>query len=49
MIIHRSSGGNYALVTQKPLVGRAKQGKQQVGEVEVWALEVFSVAHISQA
>ncbi|KAK9152546.1 hypothetical protein Sjap_000026 [Stephania japonica] len=28
--------------------GRAKQGGQRVGEMEVWALEGFGVAHILQ-
>ncbi|KAL0302250.1 UNVERIFIED_CONTAM: DNA-directed RNA polymerase subunit beta, partial [Sesamum calycinum] len=40
--------GHYALVTQQPLRGRAKQGGQRVGEMEVWALEGFGVAHILQ-
>nr|YP_010953094.1 RNA polymerase beta subunit [Amorphophallus yunnanensis]WMQ76003.1 RNA polymerase beta subunit [Amorphophallus yunnanensis] len=46
--IHGRSGGHYALVTQQPLRGRAKQGGQRVGEMEVWALEGFGVAHILQ-
>ncbi|RWR77870.1 RNA polymerase beta subunit chloroplast [Cinnamomum micranthum f. kanehirae] len=46
--IHGRSSGHYALVTQQPLRGRAKQGGQRVGEMEVWALEGFGVAHISQ-
>ncbi|KAF2282413.1 hypothetical protein GH714_043902 [Hevea brasiliensis] len=32
--IHGRSSGHYALVTQQPLRGRAKQGGQQVGEME---------------
>ncbi|KAM6547288.1 hypothetical protein CsatB_018964 [Cannabis sativa] len=40
--------GHYALVTQQPLRGRAKQRGQRVGEMEVWALEGFGVAHILQ-
>ncbi|WOH13471.1 hypothetical protein DCAR_0832981 [Daucus carota subsp. sativus] len=40
--------GHYALVTQQPLRGRAKQGGQRVGEMEVWALEGFGVAYILQ-
>ncbi|XLS77512.1 hypothetical protein HN51_061737 [Arachis hypogaea] len=39
--IHRCSCGHYALAT--PLRGRAKQGGQRVGEMEVWALEGFGV------
>ncbi|KAA0025440.1 RNA polymerase beta subunit [Cucumis melo var. makuwa] len=42
------SSGHYALVTQQPLRGMAKQSGQRVGEIEVWALEGFSVAHILQ-
>ncbi|KAL2224684.1 UNVERIFIED_CONTAM: DNA-directed RNA polymerase subunit beta [Sesamum indicum] len=32
--IHGRSSGHYALVTQQPLRGRAKQGGQRVGEME---------------
>nr|YP_010175946.1 RNA polymerase beta subunit [Oldenlandia diffusa]QSM35040.1 RNA polymerase beta subunit [Oldenlandia diffusa] len=46
--IHGRSSGHYALVTQQPLRGRAKRGGQRVGEMEVWALEGFGVAHILQ-
>nr|YP_010475746.1 RNA polymerase beta subunit [Corydalis retingensis]UVH70033.1 RNA polymerase beta subunit [Corydalis retingensis] len=46
--IHGRSSGPYALVTQQPLRGRANQGGQRVGEMEVWALEGFGVAHILQ-
>nr|YP_010689766.1 RNA polymerase beta subunit [Ceratostigma ulicinum]WBR75391.1 RNA polymerase beta subunit [Ceratostigma ulicinum]WBR75474.1 RNA polymerase beta subunit [Ceratostigma ulicinum] len=46
--IHGRSSGHYAVVTQQPLRGRAKQGGQRVGEMEVWALEGFGVAHILQ-
>nr|YP_010229684.1 RNA polymerase beta subunit [Epimedium pinnatum]QST18506.1 RNA polymerase beta subunit [Epimedium pinnatum]QXV94036.1 RNA polymerase beta subunit [Epimedium pinnatum]QXV94117.1 RNA polymerase beta subunit [Epimedium perralderianum] len=46
--IHGRSTGKYALVTQQALRGRAKQGGQRVGEMEVWALEGFGVAHILQ-
>ncbi|KAI9383991.1 hypothetical protein POPTR_013G142232v4 [Populus trichocarpa] len=46
--IHGRSSGHYALVTQQPLRGRAKQGGQRVGEMEVWALEGFGVSHILQ-
>nr|YP_010154065.1 RNA polymerase beta subunit [Corydalis davidii]QQW51898.1 RNA polymerase beta subunit [Corydalis davidii] len=45
---HGRSIGPYALVTQQPLRGRANQGGQRVGEMEVWALEGFGVAHILQ-
>ncbi|KAB2016512.1 hypothetical protein ES319_D08G101900v1 [Gossypium barbadense] len=46
--IHERSSGHYTLVTQQPLRGRSKQGEQRVGEMEVWALEGFGVAHILQ-
>ncbi|CAH2079550.1 unnamed protein product [Thlaspi arvense] len=46
--IHGRSSGHYALVTQQLLRGRSKQGGQRVGEMEVWALEGFGVAHILQ-
>ncbi|KAK5825865.1 hypothetical protein PVK06_020738 [Gossypium arboreum] len=46
--IHGRSSGHYALVTQQPLRERSKQGGQRVGEMEVWALEGFGVAHILQ-
>nr|WBU14124.1 RNA polymerase beta subunit [Cyanotis ciliata] len=46
--IHGRSSGHYALVTQQPLRGRSNQGGQRVGEMEVWALEGFGVAHILQ-
>nr|YP_009915508.1 RNA polymerase beta subunit [Cyperus rotundus]YP_010290681.1 RNA polymerase beta subunit [Cyperus glomeratus]YP_010292604.1 RNA polymerase beta subunit [Cyperus michelianus]QNA49736.1 RNA polymerase beta subunit [Cyperus rotundus]QOE56850.1 RNA polymerase beta subunit [Cyperus rotundus]ULQ64710.1 RNA polymerase beta subunit [Cyperus glomeratus]ULQ64796.1 RNA polymerase beta subunit [Cyperus michelianus] len=46
--IHGRSTGPYTLVTQQPLRGRANQGGQRVGEMEVWALEGFGVAHILQ-
>ncbi|KAI3802721.1 hypothetical protein L1987_30862 [Smallanthus sonchifolius] len=46
--IHGRSGGRYSRLTQQPLKGRAKKGAQQVGEMEVWALEGFGVAYILQ-
>nr|YP_010143321.1 RNA polymerase beta subunit [Polygala arillata]QQL04527.1 RNA polymerase beta subunit [Polygala arillata] len=46
--IHGRSIGPYAIVTQQPVRGRARQGGQRVGEMEVWALEGFGVAHILQ-
>ncbi|KAG8481068.1 hypothetical protein CXB51_025810 [Gossypium anomalum] len=46
--IHGWSSGHSSLVTQQPLRGRSKQGGQRVGEMEVWALEGFGVAHILQ-
>nr|AKF43109.1 RNA polymerase beta subunit [Pelargonium tetragonum] len=46
--IHGRSTGPYSLVTQQPVRGRARGGGQRVGEMEVWALEGFGVAHILQ-
>ena len=46
--IHARSTGPYALITQQPLKGRANQGGQRVGEMEVWALEGFGAAHVLQ-
>nr|YP_009299783.1 RNA polymerase beta subunit [Pelargonium quercifolium]AJB99697.1 RNA polymerase beta subunit [Pelargonium quercifolium] len=44
--IHGRSTGPYSVVTQQPVRGRALGGGQRVGEMEVWALEGFGVAHI---
>nr|QWZ47365.1 RNA polymerase beta subunit [Drosera peltata]QWZ47394.1 RNA polymerase beta subunit [Drosera peltata] len=46
--IHARSQGPYSPITQQPVRGRSKQGGQRVGEMEVWALEGFGVAHILQ-
>nr|AKF43090.1 RNA polymerase beta subunit [Erodium texanum] len=46
--IHGRSTGHYTPLTQQPVKGRAKGGGQRVGEMEVWALEGFGVAHILQ-
>ncbi|KAG9438695.1 hypothetical protein H6P81_021354 [Aristolochia fimbriata] len=46
--IHGRSSGHYALVTQQPLRGGGQARGQRVGEMEVWALEGFGVAHILQ-
>nr|YP_009239039.1 RNA polymerase beta subunit [Monsonia emarginata]AML26863.1 RNA polymerase beta subunit [Monsonia emarginata] len=46
--IHGRSSGPYAIITQQPLRGRARRGGQRIGEMEVWALEGFGVAHILQ-
>ena len=42
--IHSRSTGPYSLVTQQPLGGKAQQGGQRFGEMEVWALEGFGSA-----
>nr|UXP85909.1 RNA polymerase beta subunit [Lonicera caerulea var. edulis] len=46
--IHGRSSGKYAVVTQQAVRGRSRGGGQRVGEMEVWALEGFGVAHILQ-
>jgi DNA-directed RNA polymerase subunit beta len=46
--IHARSTGPYSLVTQQPLGGRAQQGGQRLGEMEVWALEAFGAAYTLQ-
>jgi DNA-directed RNA polymerase subunit beta len=46
--IHARSTGPYSLVTQQPLGGRAKNGGQRLGEMEVWALEGFGAAYTLQ-
>ncbi|MEO1637498.1 MAG: hypothetical protein AAFS04_20755, partial [Cyanobacteria bacterium J06631_9] len=40
--------GPYSLVTQQPLGGKAQQGGQRFGEMEVWALEAFGAAYTLQ-
>ena len=42
--IHARSTGPYSLVTQQPLGGKAQQGGQRFGEMEVWALQAFGAA-----
>ena len=42
--IHARATGPYSLVTQQPLGGKAQQGGQRFGEMEVWALEGFGAA-----
>ena len=46
--IHQRSIGPYSLITQQPLGGRAQSGGQRFGEMEVWALEAYGVAHTLQ-
>ena len=44
--IHARSTGSYSLVTQQPLSGKAHNGGQRLGEMEVWALEAHGAAHL---
>ncbi len=46
--IHARSVGPYSLVTQQPLGGKAQNGGQRFGEMEVWALEAYGAAHTLQ-
>ena len=46
--IHARSTGPYSLITQQPLGGKAQFGGQRFGEMEVWALEAYSAAHLLQ-
>jgi DNA-directed RNA polymerase subunit beta len=46
--VHARSTGPYSLVTQQPLGGKAQQGGQRFGEMEVWALEAYGAAHSLQ-
>lgn len=42
--IHARSIGPYTKVTQQPLGGKAQNGGQRFGEMEVWALEAYGAA-----
>jgi DNA-directed RNA polymerase subunit beta len=46
--IHSRSTGPYSLITQQPVRGRARNGGQRVGEIEIWALEGFGASYILQ-
>ncbi len=46
--IHARAIGPYSLVTQQPLGGKAQQGGQRFGEMEVWALEAYGAANLLQ-
>lgn len=46
--LHARSDGPYSLVTQQPLGGKAQQGGQRLGEMEVWALEAYGAAYALQ-
>jgi DNA-directed RNA polymerase subunit beta len=43
--IHMRSIGPYSLITQQPLGGKAQNGGQRFGEMEVWALLGYGAAH----
>lgn len=46
--VHSRSTGPYSLITQQPLGGRAQNGGQRFGEMEVWALLGYGAAHTLQ-
>ncbi|MEX2006971.1 MAG: DNA-directed RNA polymerase subunit beta [Candidatus Saccharimonadales bacterium] len=46
--IHARSTGPYTMVTQQPLGGKAQNGGQRFGEMEVWALEAYGAAYCLQ-
>lgn len=43
--LHARNVGPYSLITQQPLGGKAQNGGQRFGEMEVWALEAYGAAH----
>ena len=43
--LHARSVGPYSLTTQQPLGGKAQNGGQRFGEMEVWALEAYGAAY----
>ena len=45
--IHARSIGPYSLVTQQPLGGKAQFGGQRLGEMEVWAMDVWCSIHLA--
>src|SRR5574344_692290 len=46
--LHARATGPYAMVTQQPLGGKAQNGGQRFGEMEVWALEAYGASHVLQ-
>ena len=46
--IHARSTGPYTMVTQQPLGGKAQNGGQRFGEMEVWTLEAYGAASTLQ-
>jgi DNA-directed RNA polymerase subunit beta len=43
--LHARAVGPYTLVTQQPMGGKAQNGGQRFGEMEVWALQAYGAAH----
>ena len=46
--LHARATGPYSLVTQQPLGGKAQNGGQRFGEMEVWALYAYGAANTLQ-
>ena len=46
--LHARATGPYSLVTQQPLGGKAQNGGQRFGVMEVWALEGYGAAYTLQ-
>ncbi len=46
--IHARATGPYSLITQQPLGGKARNGGQRFGEMEVWALQAYGAANLLQ-
>lgn len=46
--IHSRATGPYSLITQQPLGGKAQNGGQRFGEMEVWALEAYGASRTLQ-
>lgn len=44
--MHARSTGTYSAITQQPLGGKGAGGGQRMGEMEVWAFEAYSAAHV---
>uniref|UniRef100_UPI0030020805 RNA polymerase subunit beta n=1 Tax=Prototheca fontanea TaxID=2836215 RepID=UPI0030020805 len=46
--IHARSTGPYSSLTQQPVRGKARNGGQRVGEMEVWAFQAYGAAYTLQ-
>lgn len=46
--LHGRATGQYSLITQQPVQGRARGGGQRIGEMEVWAFEGFGTSFMLQ-
>ena len=46
--LHARATGPYSTITQQPLGGKAQNGGQRFGEMEVWALEAYGASHTLQ-